>query len=469
MSNTVIIGDIVEKIIKGVSQNVDRRTVSKELDGDETAFKRNVSQSVPKEPYKSNNNVERYSHPVRYSKENKSKLTTPATVNLFTREYTASNGVPIHIHNKANEYGSQASELKRIETFMYENVAVWIPRRAVKMSSEMFAELKRSKVDAGAWKILKRSVCSYYHLDMVRYGEMWTLTGSYLREIASYEPLGRSQFNSQAYRKHYVRKPRIHASMDATLGKYLNNGTGLTVNHSRMLEKLLTPCDHKTYVKYLRNWKMLVKLCGDKVITPVWKTRTYGILACSNPALQSLSSDVRNEALQSVDDRKLHSIDFRACHFNTLRALNGLEPLHEPWQYVSDRLASDSIHIPKQALSKLTNSIIHGISRQYFLYLNYGLARPDVLERIYEVMRAMIINDKEPTELLRLQSELMRAIIETAMVENVPPGLPVYDEILTPDVDVFTDIMKRCSIDLLGAELPVKITPSKSAIVRKVN
>ena len=397
----------------------------------------------------------------------------------FSKKWVPWNGyAPVILKNAkiiANT-PKQAKLMARLDAFLYASVIGRIPSKTMKSLSRARKGLIDKKIQAGHW-IELRDFVRFYDCFGNPDGEarIYCLSPSYRLEIVR-SGIQHGHYSCISHLRHCIKaKPSpppvvTGTGLPNTLKNALIQGTGLTPNLVKLSLIISNPSDylslpgapdkaHLVFAKAVKDWRILSPLLPNEEMRPNWSlVKECMWIYSSKPCIQQLSAMSRLNVLQGVDGKPLSEVDYIGCQMNIARYMEGEALYDDPYKPVLNFVLHHSKGTPwekitRQTIKELTLPMLHGRTRENYIYLWFQkeVAYPvELYDLILEVLP-----DLRGHPLMRYQGDIMIKALEILTADGTPPGLPVFDSILSPFPEKVETAMKEASMLILGSEEPL--------------
>jgi len=363
----------------------------------------------------------------------------------------------------------QASELARVEGFLYASILGRIPSRGLRVNNRIWKRIREAKLEAGHWQEIapparfpgpggKPDGLAPVYVLSPRYLQQIALEASERGKYASLEALGQRK----------KLKPPPAASVEPGLPPALSKGTGLTVRFPVLVSGLCNPgqfrglagaetaSELEIWKLFLRGWRILARAFPGAELTPAWSlSLETGWIYSRRPQLQGLPKLLRLEALESIDGADLGEADYSACQPNISRVQGGRLPGPDPYREFLEALGEQGMEVDRETVKAQALPILHGRNLAQYLHLYRGgkvTEPPEVFQALRELIEARGL------PLMQSQGRIMYGALEHLGQWRERAGLPVFDSILTPEPDLAAEAMAEASLAELGTALPVKVS-----------
>jgi len=288
---------------------------------------------------------------------------------------------------------------------------------------------------------------------------VYRLTGVQL--LNAYCVGGFSQGLTRTQAGNYRKRQRIRVA-DSSLGAFLaglryqwDGAAALTVLYS------LPPSERQ------KKWQGIRYIPTSGDIRCDWRQDgpdKGGRLWTARPNMQGIPRVFRKPGILGIPRRVLYEVDYTAQHLNMARVLAGKKPLEDPWGCLVERTGVDSVRV-----KEIVNATLSGQAEHEYRYIHDGDGQ-SMKERAV-VLHALgdldFEGDRwwESTErglyLMQKGSRIMERICLALARLGIRGVLPLHDGMVVQGRKVVAEKIgeefERCSRDILGAELPVKI------------
>jgi len=365
---------------------------------------------------------------------------------------------------------AQASELARLEGFLYGSIVGRIPRASLRgLNWNTWQRIREAKLEAGHWQEIAppaRFPGPGGKPDGL--AAVYALSPEYLPELAL-EASERGNYASlAALRNRKKLKPLPPEILEAGLPPALGKGTGLLVRFPVLVMMLCTPgafrglpgaekaSELEIWAKALRSWRILSRTLPGAELIPGWSlSPKVGWIYSRKPQLQALPKLARLEALESIDGAQLGEADYGACQPNIARVTGGEPPRGDVYAVIVEVLRERGLEIEKETAKALTLPILHGRNLGQYLHL-YREGKVSAPPAVFEALKQFFTAQGLP--LMQAQGRIMNGALELLGEKTERTGLPVFDSILTPEPDLAAAMMTEASLTELGTALPVTVS-----------
>ncbi len=377
---------------------------------------------------------------------------TPARLTL---EYTPP-GISEPILCRASRFPgarteAHRNELARLETGLLKHGTARLREQDTRLPEHRFRGILGEKIARGEWVEVKppERILSaegrFYTLPRVL-----ALGAPYALEVIAQD--GGERFGG--LRELLQGKPmkphpggRCEPGVYAELAPYLETGTGLSWNHAEALRLL-----HAGAHPY--GWRMFALHPPGKPLCPSWRVRRCGRLCSFHPAAQGMPKPYRRQALQDAGGGELWEVDFKACHPNIALIARGIAPREDPYAEYGSML-----RLGRDLVKRMLLPILYGRSREYHVLVHAvrhnSLTVRDA-ELFYDLVKPLTPDDMD--RLLELEAGIMRRVLRRMKAAGMPPGLPVFDSVITPHPGEVERFMLEESEAVLNFSLPVRVS-----------
>jgi len=383
------------------------------------------------------------------------------------------NGYPRLILEKAREYTNtkkQAQELESIETFLYFSVVGRIPRSTVYSLGRAWYTIRDKKLQSGEWIEVKPYIRFKKHGELSGEATVYMLNPRYRTDIVRsaeeyghYAGYGRLKARCRVKPKD---KAEVYGSISQKLKTALQNGTGLKPR-LELISHIMTDPEafinlpgspqnpRLLYERAVTAWRKLAPQIPGEELIPNWNLRPCKWLYSSKPSIQHLPAEIRLNALEGTEGESLTEWDYSGVQLNISQYEGGESFYEDPYQIPLNHLRQyeQFKDIDRETVKSLTIPILHGRTRaQYqWLFQKGHISYPvQVYDRISEVLYAL-----RGIPLMKIQGEIMLRALELLTEDGTPPGLPVFDSILSPFPERVESAMNRAAMEILNSKDPL--------------
>ena len=362
-------------------------------------------------------------------------------------------GYPRFILENTRQYtntDNQARTLNRIEAFLYASICGKIPRRIARSLGRSWYRIREAKLQTGEWIELKD--CIRFQQDGKQAGEarVYMLSPSYRAEIVkSAEQYGHFR-GYGTLNKRMKLKPRGEAVVSGSLPRKLKaalaNGTGLKARLELIHEMMNTPAAfldlpeapdtaEELFTKAAQAWRLLAPQLAGEELMPAWNVYPCKWIYSSKPCIQQLPGFIRLNALEGLNGQPLTEVDYSGCQLNIALHEGGETFRSDPYEIPLNHLRQYKQYadIDRATVKELTLPMLHGRTRSNYQWLFWEgkVSFPvEVYDRINEVLPEL-----RGHPLMKLQGEVMEYALVLLIEDGTPPGLPVFDSIVSPFPD----------------------------------
>jgi len=398
---------------------------------------------------------------------------SPGLPGYLRPDWSPSAGYSPAILESAEQFtrtAAQASELARLEGFLYAYILGRVPRASLRaLNWNTWQRIRELKLEAGHWQEIAppaRFPGPGGKPDGL--AAVYALSPEYLREIALEASERGNYLSLAALRNRKKLKPPPPEILEAGLPPALGKGTGLIVRFPVLVMMLCNPgafrglpgaleaSELEIWEKALRAWRILSRALPGAELMPGWSlSKETGWIYSRRPQLQALPKLARLEALESIDGAELGEADYGSCQPNIARAKGGKLPRVDAYAEIVETLKARGLEIDRETAKALTLPILHGRNLGQYLHL-YREGKVSASPAVFEALRQCFTAHGFP--LMQAQGRIMYGALERLGEKTERTGLPVFDSILTPEPDLAAAMMTEASLEELGTALPVTVS-----------